>query len=268
MANLAAKHHHGERHPRSHDNIPLPVDLYHVPVSVDHYRVIPKKESRAVFDSDGRLAEAYEVKKKIQEGELRLERHTGAGVQTSTVRAPPKKGGKGGKFTWEGQYNMIEQEEAPHALDAHDPNYDEGSAEPGLRKKKPKKKGERGTIGPPWEKDQEGVVKEEKVGLGGKTEGLPPEELGGGVEQLDKAKELAEQIGEGDRVLSAKEVDKMVHGVDISEFLSRAVDQMHMAAEESQGEGQEQELPDISQIVMPDPGKYAQPELLIGFKSG
>jgi hypothetical protein len=140
MSNLFAKHHHSEE--RAHKpKLTPPVDLIHVPVSVDHYKLIPQREARQVFDSEDRLVESVDVKKKIQTGDLRLERHTGAGAVSGRVRAPPKKGGHGGKYTWEGLYSSREQEEAPAAIDENDPNFDDDVAQKKVTKRrKPKKK--------------------------------------------------------------------------------------------------------------------------------
>ncbi|XP_022983153.1 uncharacterized protein LOC111481791 [Cucurbita maxima] len=65
----------------------------------------------------------YVEKKLIDKGVQRLDRHP---VHTRTgIAQPPPKSGHGGKFTWEGPSDAIENElsPAPAAIDENDPNY-------------------------------------------------------------------------------------------------------------------------------------------------
>ncbi|CEO95318.1 unnamed protein product (mitochondrion) [Plasmodiophora brassicae] len=111
--------------PRRPDKIQTTeVDLLPAGFAVDHYGVLKRHDNQEVFDETrSRVIPRFLVNKKIAEGELRLERHTGAGTRAATVRAPPKKGGHGGRWTWEGQYTLTEQEDCPAALDKNDPNF-------------------------------------------------------------------------------------------------------------------------------------------------
>ena len=111
-----------------------PNHLIHSRAAFDHFTLLPAKESRQLFNLDGRVVESIDVKKKIADGEFRLERHSGTGL-----RGIPKKGGHGGKFTWEGRYSLLDQDESPIALERDDPNFDENAA-PIKRKIKKKKK--------------------------------------------------------------------------------------------------------------------------------
>lgn len=64
----------------------------------------------------------YVEKKLMDKGVQRMDRHPADGVRISK---PPPKGGRGGKYTWEGPADMAENEleAAPPALDENDPNY-------------------------------------------------------------------------------------------------------------------------------------------------
>ncbi|EFJ16653.1 hypothetical protein SELMODRAFT_421764 [Selaginella moellendorffii] len=63
----------------------------------------------------------YADRKNAKKGVERLNRHGGP----VGVRAQPKKGGKGGEFTWEGNKDptQYDKESVPVAIDEKDPNY-------------------------------------------------------------------------------------------------------------------------------------------------
>merc|ERR1712029_422067 len=64
----------------------------------------------------------YVEKKLINNGVQRLDRHPVDGIG---IGRPPPKSGHGGKFTWEGPADIIDNEldAAPAAMDEKDPNY-------------------------------------------------------------------------------------------------------------------------------------------------
>lgn len=64
----------------------------------------------------------YIEKKLTDKGVQRMDRHPVNGVG---IRKPPPKSGHGGKYTWEGPDDLIENEldEVPPAIDEKDPNY-------------------------------------------------------------------------------------------------------------------------------------------------
>ncbi|TYJ39754.1 hypothetical protein E1A91_A04G091200v1 [Gossypium mustelinum] len=63
------------------------------------------------------------VEKKLQDkGVQRMDRHPASGIG---IGRPPPKSGRGGKYTWEGPDDMMENElsPVPAAIDEKDPNY-------------------------------------------------------------------------------------------------------------------------------------------------
>ncbi|CAK8544000.1 unnamed protein product [Lathyrus sativus] len=64
----------------------------------------------------------YVEKKLINNGVQRLDRHPVDGIG---IGRPPSKSGHGGKYTWEGPADIIDNEldAAPAAMDEKDPNY-------------------------------------------------------------------------------------------------------------------------------------------------
>ncbi|KAJ7976045.1 hypothetical protein O6P43_005874 [Quillaja saponaria] len=64
----------------------------------------------------------YVEKKLIDKGVQRLERHPANGIPFGK---PPPKSGHGGKYTWEGPDDLVENETSPvpPAIDEKDPNY-------------------------------------------------------------------------------------------------------------------------------------------------
>ncbi|CAI8614777.1 unnamed protein product [Vicia faba] len=64
----------------------------------------------------------YVEKKLINNGVQRLDRHPVDGIG---IGRPPPKSGHGGKYTWEGPADIIDNEldAAPAAIDNKDPNY-------------------------------------------------------------------------------------------------------------------------------------------------
>ncbi|XP_062117496.1 uncharacterized protein LOC133831272 [Humulus lupulus] len=70
----------------------------------------------------------YVEKKLIDKGVQRLERHPANGIG---IRKPPPKSGHGGKYTWEGPGEIVENElsPTPPAIDEGDPNYVDEVAE-------------------------------------------------------------------------------------------------------------------------------------------
>lgn len=76
----------------------------------------------------------YVEKKLINNGVQRLDRHPVDGIG---IGRPPSKSGHGGKYTWEGPADIIDNEldAAPAAIDEKDPNYvdEEVDADPRLQ---------------------------------------------------------------------------------------------------------------------------------------
>ncbi|KAK7244981.1 hypothetical protein RIF29_39810 [Crotalaria pallida] len=64
----------------------------------------------------------YVEKKLIDKGVQRMDRHPVDGIG---IGKPPPKSGHGGKFTWEGPADVVDNElmAAPAAIDEKDPNY-------------------------------------------------------------------------------------------------------------------------------------------------
>lgn len=82
-----------------------------------------KRVEKAEIDSHNIDTIKYIEKKLIDKGVQRLERHPVHGH--TGIAQPPPKSGRGGKFTWEGPGDAIENElsPAPAAIDEKDPNY-------------------------------------------------------------------------------------------------------------------------------------------------
>uniref|UniRef100_A0A2P2J0N4 Uncharacterized protein n=1 Tax=Rhizophora mucronata TaxID=61149 RepID=A0A2P2J0N4_RHIMU len=69
-------------------------------------------------------------KKLVDKGVLRMDRHPMDGLRGG-IRRSPRKSGHGGKYTWEGPDDNVENEleAVPPAIDEKDPNYVDEEAE-------------------------------------------------------------------------------------------------------------------------------------------
>ena len=81
-----------------------------------------KKEEKAELNTRNIDTIKYVKKKLFDKGVQRLERHPADGIG---LRKPPPKSGHGGKYTWEGPDETVENEleAVPPAIDEKDPNY-------------------------------------------------------------------------------------------------------------------------------------------------
>ncbi|KAF7804341.1 uncharacterized protein G2W53_043452 [Senna tora] len=125
--------------------------------AVSHDEEGRKRVEKTEVDSQNIDTIKYVEKKLIDKGVQRMDRHSSDGVRLG--KGPPK-GGKGGKYTWEGPRDMAEAEAAPAALDEKDPNYVDEEEEKRILR------GE--------EKDVEGLVvgEVEVAKLAGENEGV------------------------------------------------------------------------------------------------
>lgn len=81
-----------------------------------------KKVEKAEPDTHNVDTIKYVEKKLFDKGVKRLERHPADGIG---IGRPPPKSGHGGKYTWEGPGDLVENEllPTPPAIDEGDPNY-------------------------------------------------------------------------------------------------------------------------------------------------
>ncbi|WCJ34384.1 hypothetical protein M5689_015696 [Euphorbia peplus] len=91
--------------------------------AVSHDEEGRKRVEKTELDTDNIDTIKYVEKKLIDKGVHRMDRHPVDGY--GGVAKPPPKGGRGGKYTWEGPESMMESEmdEVPAAIDEKDPNY-------------------------------------------------------------------------------------------------------------------------------------------------
>ncbi|KAF3441729.1 hypothetical protein FNV43_RR15644 [Rhamnella rubrinervis] len=90
--------------------------------AVSHDEEGRKRVEKAELDTHNIDTVKYVEKKLFEKGVQRLERHPANGIG---IGRPPPKSGHGGKYTWEGPDDLVENElsPTPPAIDERDPNY-------------------------------------------------------------------------------------------------------------------------------------------------